>query len=127
MQIIIKALQRKQQPSTKNPGQTYTVTKILALDGKTYSGIGKWTENWKENDTIEANVIEKTSTGPDGFPVTYYNLVDPAPQNIGGMMFKKRSNLPLSYELAIQVIVNNLDEISLDTVARRIKNKLDED
>src|SRR3990167_9466344 len=102
VKIQIKSLNRKQQASTRNPGQTYTITRIQDLSGKIYSGVGKWTDSWKEGDEIEANVEEKQIQGQDGFPLTVYNLVNPSP-NQGYKSFTTKSNWSIAYQLAVEI------------------------
>src|SRR3990167_8664663 len=124
VKIQIKSLNRKQQASTRNPGQTYSITRIQDLSGKIYSGVGKWTEDWKEGDEIEANVEEKQIQGQDGFPLTVFNLKDPNPSQ--GRSFAPKSNWPIAYQLAVEITKGLIPLEEVERVANILKPKLDQ-
>ena len=126
MKIQIKSINRRQQVSTRIPGQTYSITKIQDIGGKVYSGVGKWTENWKEGDEIEVNVEEKQIQGQDGFPITVYNLKDPNPSSFQGRSFTPKSNWTVAYQLAIEIVKGLIPEDEVDRVAAKLKEKLDQ-
>ena len=126
VQIQIAQISKTQQPSKYKPGETYTAVKIKSADGVVYSTSGKWSEDWKEGDTITAIVDKVERLGSDGFPVTYLNLKNPNPST-GNSQFRKRNFWPDAYRLALDVIVHQVDESTLDSIATKLKAKLDRD
>ena len=122
MEIKIKNLVRKQQPSKYKPGETYTIVNILSEDDKPYSAMGSWTDSWKDGDTVNAEVVEKRVSQSDGSVMTFYNLKNPNQSQFGKFT---RNTWPQAYALAIEVIKNVIDEETLDAVAARIKEKID--
>lgn len=64
--ITIRDLGRKKSMSEDTVGDFYTVTTILAEDGRIMKGFGEWTEDWEIGDTIEGNIKNKYQKSKKG-------------------------------------------------------------
>ena len=79
--IKIKKLGRKQMPSKYREGQTYAMTQIIDAQNRKMTGFGPWTENWKIEDEISANITKSDFTDRNGITKTSLKLENPNPSS----------------------------------------------
>ena len=121
---------RKQQPSKYKPGETYAITTILDDKNRKLSAMGKWSENWKVGDEIEAIVEEKKWTDRDGFEQTNLALKNPnqssfnrsfTPKNVLIDAYHIAAELaPVVYKTKTKITMKDIDEL-----AKYLKEKLE--
>ncbi len=75
--IKIIKLGRKQQPSKFKPGEMYSITTIMDEKNRKLAAMGKWAEDWKVGDVVEAEIEEKKWTDKDGFEQVSLNVKNP--------------------------------------------------
>ncbi len=125
-QITIKQIGRKQAPSKFKPGETFSITNVMDDKGRKLTGMGPWTENWKEGDVIQAVVEEKKWTDKDGFEQTGLNLKNPnqtpfVPRAGGGGNFNPTLTL---YQIAAQLaplLFANKKQVKLEDIEKLVE------
>jgi len=128
--IKIVKIAVKQNPSKYKPGETYAVVTVMDDKNRKLSAMGRWAENWKVGDVIEANVEERKWTDRDGFEQTGLSLKNPTPSTFGNKGFTKNTLID-AYHIAAElasVIYASKKKITMkdiDELATYIKSKLD--
>lgn len=131
-QIKILKLGRKQQPSKYKPGDTYAITTIMDEKNRKLSAMGKWSENWKVGDTIEAIVEEKKWVDRDGFEQTNLALKNPVQSSFKAGGGYAKNTLVDAYLIAAElasVVYSNKKRIvmkDIDELAVYIKEKIEQ-
>lgn len=126
--ITIVKLGRKQQPSKYKQGETYTITTVMDDKNRKLTAMGKWSDNWKIGDVIEANVENKKWTDKDGFEQTSLALKNPVQSTF--QSFKKNTLIdayhiaaalaPVVYSAKKKVVMEDIDKL-----AEYVKGKID--
>ena len=131
--IKIVKLGRKQQPSKFKPGEMYSITTIMDDKNRKLTSMGKWGEEWKVGDEIEAIIEEKKWTDKDGFEQVGLNLKDPnqkpfTPRSGGGSYMNP---IVVSYQLAAALaplFFSDKKKITLadvDKLAEELKKRIE--
>jgi len=128
--IKIIKLGRKQQPSKFKPGETYSITTVMDDKNRKLAAMGKWAEDWKIGDVIEAEIEEKKWTDKDGFEQISLNIKNPKPFTPGagrGFFNPKITAYQLAAALAPLFFKDSKKKITLkdiDELAEELKNRI---
>lgn len=130
--IKIVKIGRKQQPSKFKPGETYNITTLMDEQNRKLVAMGRWADNWKIGDVIEANIEEKKWTDKDGFEQISLNLKNPEQKPFtpfgGG---QKTNPIVIAYQLAASLaplFFGDKKKITLadvDKLAEELKKRID--
>jgi hypothetical protein len=127
--ITIKKLKRQDMPSKFKEGDTYKLTTVLDDKGRKMSATGKWAENWKAGDVIEANVEQSKWVDRNGNENINLKLTNPNPSTFNRGNFASRTHVDAAL-IAVQMFpLVSKKKASVDSIfelAEEIKAKLDE-
>lgn len=129
--ITIIKIKRQDMPSKYKEGDTYKLTTILDSKKRKMTATGKWAENWKVDDVIEAIIEKKPWTDRNGNEIINLNLKNPNPKTFQSRGYGQKSIVSEAATIAIQLfpLLNPKAKITIDSffeLVEEIKIKFDE-
>lgn len=124
--IKIASVKRTTKASQYNSAETYSVTTITdAKTGLEATGMGAWTDNWKEGDEIEVTWSQNNYTDRNGVARQSWKLTNPNAKKAPGNAPQARGGASESFIIAAALVGAQYQGVTLTpNVAKEAAEKI---